>query len=99
MLVPLLSGGSSSMNLYSTVRVMVCGWVGDSEAVGKRENLFCYRGELHITYDDGVTEKKGFPVALYAELIEHFTTTCDWVLFLSVCTGKIMLHDVHFVWG
>ena len=70
MLVPLLSGGSSSLTLYSTVQVMVCGRVGDEAVGAKRENLFCYRGELHITYDDGVTEKKDFPRALYAELIE-----------------------------
>ena len=67
MLVPLLSGGSSSLTMYSTVQGMVCGRVGDKAVGAKRENLFCYSGELHITYDDGVGERKDFPLALYAE--------------------------------
>ena len=74
--------------MYSTVRVMVCGHIGKAVRV-KRGNLFSYSGEL--------TElaERDYPLALYAELTEHFTTTCDWVLFMSVCTGK--LDDVHFI--
>ena len=73
--------------MYSTVKVMVCGQVGEATGA-KRGYLFSYGGELSIADDDGVAERKDFPVALYAEVADHFTTPCDWVLFMSVCTGE-----------
>lgn len=79
--------GVPGSTMYNSVRVMVCGRVGEAPVpIEKRLNLFSYSGEVTIADDEG-TAVSDYPMQLYAEVVKHFTNPFDWVVFTSLCSG------------